>query len=89
MLATITQGTVEVELTTAEVNEDICCGCQTCMNVCPYSAISFDEEKPVSVVNEVLCKGCGTCVASCASGAAEARHYTDNQLFAEIMEVLS
>ncbi|MCK4855917.1 MAG: CoB--CoM heterodisulfide reductase iron-sulfur subunit A family protein, partial [Bacteroidales bacterium] len=54
VLATICQESVEVEVTTAVVNEDICCGCQTCVNVCPYTAISFDEEKNVSVVNEIL-----------------------------------
>ena len=31
VLATISKGTVEVEVTTAEVNEEICCGCQTCI----------------------------------------------------------
>ena len=69
ILATIAQGEVEVEVTTAVVNEDLCCGCQTCIKVCPYSAVSFDEEKKVSTVNEVLCKGCGTCGSTCPTGA--------------------
>ena len=38
ILASISQGSVEVEVTTAEVNEDICCGCQTCIKVCPMKA---------------------------------------------------
>ena len=50
---------------TACVNEDLCCGCRTCVALCPYSAITFDAEKGVSSVNDVLCKGCGTCVAAC------------------------
>ncbi|MCK4701505.1 MAG: CoB--CoM heterodisulfide reductase iron-sulfur subunit A family protein, partial [Bacteroidales bacterium] len=53
ILASISFGSVEVEVTTAVVNEDLCCGCQTCINVCPYTAISYDEEKKVSVVNEI------------------------------------
>jgi heterodisulfide reductase subunit A len=56
ILAAINYGSVHVEVTTAVVNEDLCCGCQTCISVCPYTAISFDEEKKVSVVNEILCK---------------------------------
>jgi heterodisulfide reductase subunit A len=89
ILACITQGTVEVELTTAEVNEDICCGCQTCVNVCPYTAISFDEEKSVSVVNEILCKGCGTCGSACPTGAIRARHFTDEQILSQIKGIMS
>jgi len=84
ILATICKGSVEVEVTTAEVNEDICCGCQTCISVCPYTAITFDEEKSVSVVNEVLCKGCGTCGSTCPTGAIRAQHFTDQQILSQI-----
>jgi heterodisulfide reductase subunit A len=89
VLITITQGSVEVELTTAVVNEDLCCGCQTCVNVCPYTAISFDEEKSVSVVNEILCKGCGTCGSACPTGAIRARHFTDEQILSQIKGIMS
>jgi heterodisulfide reductase subunit A2 len=84
ILATIAQVEVEVEVTTAVVNEDLCCGCQTCIKVCPYSAVSFDEEKKVSTVNEVLCKGCGTCGSTCPTGAIRSRHFTDQQIFSQI-----
>ncbi|MBL7110480.1 MAG: CoB--CoM heterodisulfide reductase iron-sulfur subunit A family protein [Bacteroidales bacterium] len=84
ILGTIALGQVEVELTTAVVNEDICCGCQTCVKVCPYTAISFDDEKNVSVVNEILCKGCGTCGSACPTGAIRSRHFTDKQIISQI-----
>lgn len=89
ILATIARETVEVEVTTAVVNEDICCGCQTCVNVCPYKAISFDEEKSVSVVNEILCKGCGTCGSACPTGAIRSRHFTDEQILSQIKGLMS
>ncbi|MFH2096820.1 MAG: CoB--CoM heterodisulfide reductase iron-sulfur subunit A family protein [Bacteroidota bacterium] len=89
ILALINCGTVEVEVTTACVNEDMCCGCQTCVKVCPYTAISFDEEKKVSVVNEVLCKGCGTCGSACPTGAIKSRHFTDRQLLSQIEGLMS
>jgi heterodisulfide reductase subunit A len=89
ILATINLGKVEVEVITAVVNEDICCGCQTCVNVCPYSAISFDKEKNVSVVNEILCKGCGTCGSTCPTGAIHSRHFTDKQILSEIEGLMS
>ena len=71
------------------VNEEICCGCQTCISVCPYTAITFDEEKNVSVVNEVLCKGCGTCGSACPTGAIRSRHYTDRQILSQIEGMLN
>jgi heterodisulfide reductase subunit A len=89
ILATINRGTVHVEVTTAVVNEEICCGCQTCISVCPYSAISFNEEKKVSVVNEILCKGCGTCGSTCPTGAIRSRHFTDQQILSQIEGLIS
>jgi len=84
ILATIAKGQVEIEVTTACVNEDICCGCQTCIKVCPYSAISFNTEKKISVVNEILCKGCGTCGSGCPTGAIKCKHFTDEQILSQI-----
>ncbi len=84
ILATIAQGQVEVGAATAQANEDICCGCQFCISMCPYTAISFDEEKGVSVVNEILCKGCGTCGSTCPSGAIVSKHFTDTQILSQI-----
>ncbi|MCD4789829.1 MAG: CoB--CoM heterodisulfide reductase iron-sulfur subunit A family protein [Bacteroidales bacterium] len=89
ILAIIAKGSVEVEVTTAFINEKICCGCQFCIKVCPYTAISFDEENNVSVVNEVLCKGCGTCGSACPSGAITSKHFTDKQILSQIEGLLS
>jgi heterodisulfide reductase subunit A len=89
ILATIQAGSVNIEVTTAVVNEDICCGCQTCIKVCPYTAISFNEEKKVSVVNEILCKGCGTCGSTCPTGAIKSKHFTDKQILSQIEGLMS
>ncbi|MFH1356057.1 MAG: CoB--CoM heterodisulfide reductase iron-sulfur subunit A family protein [bacterium] len=88
VLGTICQGQIDVEVTTACVNEDICCGCQTCIQVCPYTAISFKEAEKVSYVNEVLCKGCGTCGSACPSGAIRSRHFTDEQILNQIEGIM-
>jgi len=89
ILASIAQGSVPVEVTTATVNDALCCGCQTCVHVCPYSAVSFDEVKKVSAVNEVLCKGCGTCGGCCPTGAITSKHFTDRQILSEIEGIMS
>ena len=83
-LAAISAGEIEIEATTSVVNEELCSGCKTCSDLCPYNAISFDEEKQVSSINDALCKGCGVCVAACPSGAITGRHFTTEQLMAEI-----
>jgi heterodisulfide reductase subunit A2 len=89
VLASIAQKIVEVEVTTAFVDEETCCGCQTCISVCPYTAISYLTDKNVSLVNEVLCKGCGTCGSACPTGAIHSKHFTDKQIMSQIQGIMS
>jgi len=87
-LAMISAGTIEIEAAIAAIDEEFCSGCKICQNLCPYKAISFDEEAKVSRVNEAQCKGCGVCVAACPSGAIAGKHFTTEQIMAEIEGVL-
>lgn len=80
---------LEVEAITASVRTAQCSGCKTCMTVCPYKAITFDEATNKASVNRLLCRGCGTCVAGCPSGALKGRHFTDDALLAEISGALT
>jgi heterodisulfide reductase subunit A len=82
-------GVVETEPITTIIDAEKCAGCKICINVCPYNAIEFDEEKKISVVAEALCQGCGTCAAACPSGVAKSRHFTTAQILSEIEGVLS
>lgn len=79
---------LELEVMTSCIDEESCAGCKLCISVCPYKAISFDTEKSVSIVTEALCRGCGTCAATCPSGACTARHFSDDQIYAEIGGIL-
>jgi heterodisulfide reductase subunit A len=88
-LSLVARREVEIEGITAEVLDEACSGCRTCLGICPYHAISFQEDRRRSAVNDALCKGCGTCAAACPSGAIQPRHFTDNQIFAEIEGVMS
>ncbi len=88
VLQVIDCGEVTLEPTTAHIDAEVCTGCQTCLKLCPYEAISRDEEKKVAVINEALCKGCGTCVAACPSGAARQRGFEDIQILAELEGLL-
>jgi heterodisulfide reductase subunit A len=88
VLALIDAGSIEIEPNTAYVVEESCSGCKTCIGLCPYSAISFLEDKKKASVNPVLCKGCGTCVAGCPSGSLRQNLFEDEQIFEEIEGVL-
>ncbi len=79
---------LDVEVITAILDEEICSGCKTCIVMCPYKAISFDEGKKHAVLNEVLCRACGTCVASCPSGALDGKFFTREAVLAEMGGVL-
>jgi heterodisulfide reductase subunit A len=82
-LSLSTRGKVEVPSTISWIDPDVCAGCQTCIGLCAYSAIEFDERRGVSVINEAVCKGCGSCSGFCPSGAAQVKHFKKKQIFAE------
>jgi heterodisulfide reductase subunit A len=83
-LTIVVKDKMELEATTAMVNPASCCGCQNCVRVCPYGAPAFNYEKRVSEINEALCKGCGLCASVCPSSAIIARHFTNEQVLAEM-----
>ncbi len=88
-LALIDKGYIEQEPNTAFIVEEECSGCKSCVPLCPYTAISFDEARQKAVINEALCKGCGTCVASCPSGSIRQNLFEDQEIFSEIEGVLA
>ena len=74
--------------TVANIDKSKCVGCGVCWEICPYSAISRDEEDGLAVVNEALCKGCGTCVAHCRSGAPNLRGFSNQDVMSQIKAML-
>jgi len=83
------QGELFLDAAYAVVREEFCSGCKLCNGLCPYNAISFLEDKKVSEVNAALCKACGTCAAACPSGAIVARHFSDEQIYAQLEGMLT
>jgi len=88
ILGKIAKGRLEVDAVFAEVNQDDCSGCRICNELCPYSAIEFNEDLHRSSVISAKCKACGACVTACPSAAIKGRHFTDEQIFAQIEGVL-
>ncbi len=88
-LALSSAGQVEIPPMISSIDPDICVGCQLCIGLCAYSAITFNTRLGISEVNSAMCKGCGSCSGACPSGAAKVRHFTDKQIFAEIDGLLT
>ncbi len=83
-LTAISQGKVKLSPIRASVESSRCSGCMSCVNICPYGAVGFDNVNKVSVINQALCKGCGTCGAACPTGAITTSHFTSEQIMAQI-----
>lgn len=79
-------GRVKVEPAVSYVSVEDCRGCGLCVALCPYGAIELiDTEKGKRARTvEVACKGCGVCGATCYRKAIRMRHFTDEQLGAQI-----
>jgi heterodisulfide reductase subunit A len=73
----------------ALIHKDLCCGCQACLQCCPFGAIDYLEQESRCEVNQALCKGCGTCAATCPSEAISLLGFTHLQLYTQIDEALS
>ena len=66
---------------------DACDGCEECIGVCPESAITMLEGKPV--INEIMCSGCGACIPACPRNALDQQGLSDSQIKANIRGALS
>ena len=83
----LSKGRIESEGFIAEVDEKLCRGCESCLEVCSFDAITMETGKDMSNISKVdpfLCKGCGACTVVCPSGAMSIHHYTNQQFFAQI-----
>ncbi len=88
-VALLSRGSVTTKTEISHIDPDICVGCRTCVDSCPYTAIAFNAALNIAEVNEALCQGCGSCAAACPSSAATIRHFTDKQVMDELEAILS
>ena len=86
VLTLLSHDTVVASGSVCEVDEKKCMGCGACITACTYGAIEFRDTKQgkKAVVNPVLCKGDGLCNAKCPTGAIRLKHFTDEELIAQI-----
>jgi heterodisulfide reductase subunit A len=86
VLTLLSHDTVIASGSICEVDEKRCMGCGQCISVCTYGAIEFRQTRQgeKAVVNPVLCKGDGLCNAKCPTGAIQLKHFTDEEILAQI-----
>jgi heterodisulfide reductase subunit A len=83
----LSAGTLVSQGPRARVNESLCVGCGTCVESCPFGAISMAAGMgmlSVSRIDASVCKGCGSCSVVCPAKAIVMDTSGDMQLIAQI-----
>jgi heterodisulfide reductase subunit A2 len=86
--ALLNAGKITIEAITSVVDQELCTKCGLCAPVCPYGAINWVKGEAAEVV-DAACAGCGSCGATCKFGAITMRHFTDDQLIAQVRAILA
>lgn len=77
---------------TAIVRAEICRGCGTCLEWCPFDIpvlkAGFGENR-VCFIDPFLCRGCGSCIVHCPTGAATIANLDDERFYHILDAVLS
>ncbi|TFG15507.1 hydrogenase iron-sulfur subunit [Candidatus Thorarchaeota archaeon] len=90
-LTPLIRGIRKAEAIVSVVDPEVCVGCGTCEINCSYNAIEVipgDGGHDYAESNPVLCQGCGKCAAGCPAGAITMKHFTDDQILAQIRTAL-
>lgn len=81
----------------ATVDEKHCDGCALCIDVCPYKAITLEEneakageeQSKIVRINKAECKGCGLCQGTCPKRGVYVSGFTMDQISAQIQAALA
>ena len=84
-------GQVSSQAPVAAVDEKLCTGCGSCVEACPFGAISMHKregELALSQIDPLLCTGCGNCVVTCPVKAISQPLDSEMQVLAQIEAAL-
>jgi heterodisulfide reductase subunit A-like polyferredoxin len=87
---------LEVGGVVAQVDQEKCVGCLTCVRICPYDVPQIQADFTgvggivgAAYIEPAQCHGCGICVSECPAKAIQLLHYKDAQIGAEIEALLT
>jgi heterodisulfide reductase subunit A-like polyferredoxin len=91
----LSRDTLEVGGVVAQVDEEVCVGCLTCLRICPYDVPQIRAEltgvgeiKGAAYIEPAQCHGCGICVGECPAKAIQLLHYRDTQMEAKVAALM-
>ncbi len=75
----------------AQVDQQKCVGCLTCVRVCPFDVPTVDEKvlgngdiRGAAFIEPTICRGCGNCVSECPAKAIQLLHFKDDQIMIKL-----
>jgi heterodisulfide reductase subunit A len=69
----------------ANIDQNQCDLCKSCISICPTNAIDIVDSE--INVNPISCVGCGACILSCPREAIDLSNFTEEQLIGQIRGV--
>ena len=68
----------------AEIDAELCNGCQQCMRLCQFGALSYSASNRKPVVDQKWCYGCGICRSVCTVKAISLKDRAASPLAANL-----
>ncbi len=91
----LSQDSISVKASTAQIDAKLCTGCGNCAQVCPTLAITLEKRDggvaatlSLSDVDPLRCTGCGNCAVVCPVKAILLPGWGDAEILAQISAVL-
>jgi Pyruvate/2-oxoacid:ferredoxin oxidoreductase delta subunit len=72
-----------------EIADDYCSRCGICVAVCPFEAISKDEEQNKIILDVEQCRVCGLCVTACPLSAIDLVYYNVDSLTKKVQDEMA
>jgi len=72
--------------TVAQIDQDACAACLTCVRVCPFDVPVIKDG--AAYIEASMCQGCGTCAAACPAKVIDLGHYKDEQVAAAVAQAV-
>ena len=72
-----------------EIADDYCSRCAICVAVCPFEAISKDEQQDRIILDVEKCRVCGLCVSACPLSAIDLVYYDVDSLTKKVQDEMT